>query len=162
MLPMKLALTTWKQNKNSASVNYGPLTFSLKIDEKYIKAESDKTAIGDSKWQKGVNKEEWPSYEIQAASPWNYGLYLTPHSDLSGFKVMKKSWPKDNFPFTPDAAPIYIVAQGKQIPEWNIDANGLAGRLMQSPVTTSQPLKEITLIPMGAARLRISQFPVVK
>ncbi len=162
ILPMKVTLTAWKQNKNSASVNYGPLTFSLKIDEKYIKAESDKTAIGDSKWQKGVNKEEWPSYEIRAASPWNYGLYLTAPSHLSGFKVMKKNWPKNNFPFTPDAAPIYIIAKGKQIPEWTIDANGLAGRLIQSPVKTSRPLKEITLIPMGAARLRISQFPVVQ
>ena len=28
--PMKIQLTEWKENKNSVSVNYGPLTFSLK------------------------------------------------------------------------------------------------------------------------------------
>jgi hypothetical protein len=28
---MKIQLTEWKENKNSVSVNYGPLTFSLKI-----------------------------------------------------------------------------------------------------------------------------------
>lgn len=161
-LPMQVSLTEWKQNKNSASVNYGPLTFSLKMNEDYIKAESDKTAIGDSKWQKGADTKAWPSYEIHPASDWNYGLYIPSFTNVSNFKVIKKVWPKNNFPFTVADAPIQIIAKGKQITEWKIDENGLAGRLMQSPVATSEPLKEITLIPMGAARLRISQFPVVK
>ncbi len=160
-LPMRLSVTKWKQNKNSASVNYGPLTFSLLINENYVKAESDKTAIGDSKWQKGADTKAWPSYEIHAVSDWNYGLYLTSTNNISNFKVVTKAWPENNFPFTPDAAPINIIAEGKQIPEWKIDENGLAGRLMQSPVSTAAPLQKITLIPMGAARLRISQFPVV-
>ena len=38
-LPMKIGLTTWVKNHNSVSVNYGPLTFSLKIKEDYIKKE---------------------------------------------------------------------------------------------------------------------------
>lgn len=35
-LPMSLSMRTWQVNKNSVSVDYGPLTLSLKIDEKYI------------------------------------------------------------------------------------------------------------------------------
>lgn len=62
--PMNLSLRTWAINKNSVSVDYGPLTFSLKIDEDYIKRDSKETAIGDSRWQKNANAEEWPSYEI--------------------------------------------------------------------------------------------------
>ena len=35
-LPMSLSMRTWQVNKNSVSVDCGPLTLSLKIDEKYI------------------------------------------------------------------------------------------------------------------------------
>jgi len=44
-------MRTWQVNKNSVSVDYGPLTLSLKIDEKYNKKKTVvETAIGDSKW----------------------------------------------------------------------------------------------------------------
>ena len=58
------------------SVDYGPLTLSLKIDEKYIEKDSRETAIGDSKWQKGADPKKWPTTEIYANSPWNYSLVL--------------------------------------------------------------------------------------
>ena len=35
-LPMSLSMRTWQVNKNSVSVDYGPLTLSLKIAEKYV------------------------------------------------------------------------------------------------------------------------------
>ena len=34
-LPMAVAVRTWAKNKNSVSVDYGPLTFSLKIGEQW-------------------------------------------------------------------------------------------------------------------------------
>jgi hypothetical protein len=37
----------------------------------------------------------------------------------------------------------------------------MAGELPASPVQTGEPLADITLIPMGCARLRISSFPTV-
>ena len=36
-LPMSLSVQRWQTNQNSASVNYGPLTFSLLIEEEYRK-----------------------------------------------------------------------------------------------------------------------------
>jgi len=33
--------------------------------------------------------------------------------------------------------------------------------LPQSPVPTEEPVEKVRLVPMGAARLRISAFPVV-
>ena len=160
-LPMTLRLKTWKKNHNSVSVSYGPLTYSLKIKENYIKRNSAKTAIGDSRWQKGADVKNWPSWEIYPASPWNYGLVLKSKNINDNFKVVLKPWPKDNFPFEANAAPIEIRAVGKRIDQWKLDRHKLCGILQDSPVKSSNPEESITLIPMGAARLRISAFPVI-
>ncbi|MCK5104492.1 MAG: glycoside hydrolase family 127 protein [Cyclobacteriaceae bacterium] len=160
-VPMGLSLKTWGKNHNSVSLNYGPLTFSLKINERYVQLESDETAIRDSKWQKGADTKQWPSYEIYPNSPWNYGLILDKNKLENSFEIHKKPWPKDNFPFTVKAVPISIYAKGKQIPQWEIDEYGLAGELKDSPVLSDEKEEAIELIPMGAARLRISAFPVI-
>ncbi len=36
-LPMAVSVRTWAKNKDSVSVDYGPLTFSLKIGERWSK-----------------------------------------------------------------------------------------------------------------------------
>ncbi|MFD0763294.1 beta-L-arabinofuranosidase domain-containing protein [Mucilaginibacter lutimaris] len=161
-LPMKIEVREWAKNKNSISVNYGPLTYSLKIDEKYIKEDSKKTAIGDSRWQAGADPEKWPSYEIHPASAWNYGLVLDKQHPENSFKVVQQEWPKDNNPFTNAGAPIRLLAKGKKIPDWTIDQYGLCSVLPQSPVKNSELVTQLTLVPMGGARLRISAFPVAK
>jgi hypothetical protein len=160
-LPMHIKVKTWENNKNSVSVNYGPLTFSLKIAENYVKKNSKVDVQGDAGWQKTADPTKWPAYDIYAASPWNYGLLLDKDAAAS-FAVIKKSWPKDDNPFTNANAPIQLVAKGKQITSWTIDQYGLCAVLPPSPVVSDQPEKMLTLVPMGGARLRISAFPVVK
>jgi len=161
-LPMELSVKQWTSNHNSVSVSYGPLTFSLKIKEKYVRRESEATAMQDSKWQKGTNTKEWPSWEIFPDSKWNYGLILN-FKDLSNsFKVVKREWPKDDFPFTHENNPISIIAKGALIPEWKMDQHNLCGELMDSPVMTNTQIEEIELVPMGSSRLRISAFTVIK
>ena len=160
--PMELGMRTWQVNQNSVSLNFGPLTFSLKIGEQYVKTDSKSSAVGDSKWQEGADQEKWPSFQIIPTTPWNFGL-LFDYNDLSrSFTVVRNKWPESNFPFTPDAVPIQIKAKGKKIPSWTIDKYGLCSVLPAYPATTNQPEEDITLIPMGAARLRISAFPPVK
>ena len=36
-LPMQISIQKWEKNQNAASVNYGPLTFSLKIGERWAR-----------------------------------------------------------------------------------------------------------------------------
>jgi hypothetical protein len=155
-LPMQIRVQTWEENKNSVSVRYGPLSFSLKIREDYAKVDSKVSAIGDSKWQANADQTKWPAFKILPGSAWNYGL-----EKGEGFEVVRKPWPADDFPFTQEAVPIEIRAKGRQIPEWGIDRYGLCGILPVSPVAVSTPEQSLELIPMGAARLRISSFPVV-
>lgn len=161
-LPMHLYLQLWTENKNSVSVNYGPLTFSLKIKEYYQQVSSKASAIGDSKWQPEADQSKWPAYNIYPASMWNYGLELNSSPLSEQFEIIKKPWPESNFPFTQNDVPIMIKAKGKLIPEWTLDKYGLCGVLPQSPVGVHTQEQNIELIPMGAARLRISAFPVVK
>ena len=162
VLPKNLSVKRWEKNHNSASINYGPLTFSLKIKENYVEKPSEETAIHDSKWQKGADKDKWPTYEIYPGSDWNYGLILDKSSNYS-FEVIERDWPKNNFPFTNKSAPILIRAKARKIPDWKMDkTTGLVGELMDSPVESDEIDEIIELVPMGGSRLRISSFPVIK
>ena len=166
-LPMQIRVKVWEKNKNSVSVSYGPLSFSLKIKEDYVKVDSKSSAIGDSKWQASADQTKWPAFEILPGSAWNYGLEVQSVGTGVGsagtdFEVVRKPWPADDFLFTQEATPISIRAKGRQIPGWGIDQYGLCGVLPVSPVAVSTPEQSLELIPMGAARLRISAFPVVR
>ena len=161
-VPMQLSQSVWHVNQDSRSINYGPLTFSLKIKENYHEVSSVETAIGDSKWQKNADPAKWPSYEIYPASDWNYALMVDDSLPLEqNFEVITKTWPSGNQPFTVETVPIEIKAKGKKLIGWGIDEYGLTSEL---PIKENQRFEtatdDITLIPMGAARLRISAFPV--
>jgi len=145
-MPKHISVRRWQKNNNAVSVDYGPLTFSLKIGE-----ESRRYGGSDT----------WPETEVFPTTPWNYGLVLDGKNPARSFKVVNKSGPSSAQPFIPEAAPIELRAKAKKIPAWKQDPLGLVGTLQPSPVTSDQPTESVTLIPMGAARLRITAFPVI-
>ena len=55
-----------------------------------------------------------------------------------------------------------MTCKARQIPEWDVDLTGLCAPLQDSPVYADAADERITLIPMGAALLRISAFPEVR
>jgi hypothetical protein len=144
-LPMRLALRCWPRNGSSLSVDRGPLTYSLKIGEKYSR-------------HGGTDK--WPAFEVFPTTAWNYGLVYDAAQPLEAqFEVVAKSWPRDNQPFEAQAAPIEIKTKAKKIPNWQPNPLGLISEVQPSPVQSDEPTETVTLIPMGAARLRICAFP---
>ncbi len=159
-MPMNLSFRLWQVNQYSVSINYGPLTFSLKIKEDYVQKDSVSTAMGDSQWQKSADPSKWPSFEIHPGSDWNYALLVNRRQLNNSFEIVKKDWPEDNYPFRADSVPIEIQAKGQKVPSWTIDQYGLCAPLPTSPISLETPVDNITLIPMGAARLRITSFPV--
>ncbi len=166
-LPMQVSVRTWVKNANTISVDRGPLTYSLKISEKYVPMDGA-TAVSEhlpSSWTRELSKETlaaWPAFEIYPTTPWNYGLVLDKDKLDESFKVVKKEWPSDNNAWGSTETPIEIKAKGRRIPEWKKDiVTDLVGLISEGPVKSNEPVEEITLIPMGAARLRLSAFPVI-
>lgn len=157
--PMALSMKVWQVNKNSVSVNYGPLALSLNIDEEYKKVDSRESTIWDSKWQKDADPSQWPTYEIYPKSAWNYALVINAKNPLSDMIVEKREWPKDDYPFTQANSPIIVKAKGRKIPSWVIDQYGLCAVLPDEDVKKADTIDDITLVPMGTARLRITSFP---
>lgn len=157
IVPMDFTVRQWQVNKNSVSVNYGPLTLSLKIDEVYKMLDSRETAIGDSKWQENADASAWPTFEIYPGSSWNYALMAN-----LPITVERKAWPADNNPFTITNVPLEFKAKGRIVPEWMIDEYGLCGVLPYENAKKSDKIDDIKLVPMGAARLRITAFPTAK
>jgi len=145
-LPMHIALTRWINNKNAVSVHRGPLTYSIRIGEKVVRVGGD---------------DRWPAVEIHPTTPWNYGLVLDARQPAASFEVVEKPGPLPPQPFAVQSAPVELRVKAKRIPQWKLDALGLAGPLCPSPVKSDQPLETITLIPMGCARLRIASIPVI-
>ena len=160
-LPMKVRVRRWERNHHSASVMRGPLTFALRIGESVIRRRSDEVLTPNSQWQRDLDLDQWPAWEIHPETPWNYGLVLDDDDPESSFRVVERSWPADDMPFTHAGAPVLLEAMGRRIPQWRLDENGLAGALQDSPVRSGEPVEQISLVPMGAARLRISSFPVI-
>jgi hypothetical protein len=155
--PMQLSLRRWALNKQSVSVDYGPLTMSLLIQEKYEQKDSKSTAIGDSHWQETADAGQWPSYEIYPATPWNYALLPC----VESMQVEWGDWPADDYPFSLRSVPLKVKARGARIPSWGQDPTGLCQVLPDADAPRGE-LEDITLVPMGAARLRISAFPPYK
>ncbi len=131
--PMQVRTSSWFHN--SLSVERGPLVFSLKIGESWNKIKQTGPAA---------------DYEIYPTTPWNYAL-------IKGeFHVTEK--PLAEQPFTAAAAPVEITARARRLPQWTL-ADDSPAPLPESPVTTKRPEETITLVPYGAAKLRITAFP---
>jgi hypothetical protein len=145
-LPQRPTVKTWKTNKNSVSVSHGPVTFSLAIAET---------------WKQIGGTPEWPEYEVDAASPWNYALALDPVNIAHSFGVTRKAGALAANPFTHETIPMTLTARARKVPNWQPDSQHCITTLKAGPVRTDQPMEEITLIPMGAARLRLTSFPVI-
>ncbi len=148
-LPMAVTLTRWEKNKDSVSINRGPLTYSVKIGEKYVRQHPEQT------------DDKWPAYEILPTTPWNYGLAVDAVNPLAGVRVVKKPFPADNQPFRLDDAPVQLAVPARRIPNWTENYYGVVDKLQPSPIKSEEPIELVSMVPMGCARLRLSALPVV-
>jgi hypothetical protein len=134
-LPMSTRTRTWEGG--AVSVTHGALTYTLRFDER---------------WHRYAGTEAWPEWEVTSGTAWNYGLATDPQPAVTtGGNV--------DDPFTVDTAPVRITVSAQRIPDWTTDRENVIGTLQSTQVATGTPVERVTLIPMGAARLRITTFP---
>jgi len=134
----------WEKMGNSVSIRRGPLWFSLQIGEQ---------------WKRYGGTDAWPAYEVLPTTPWNYGLVVDPGRPEASISLADRKPPAGQ-PFTPEAAPITLKARARRLPGWKAEGR-MVGKVPVGPVVSSEPEMEVTLIPMGCARLRIASFPLI-
>jgi hypothetical protein len=127
----------------SVSVERGPLVYSLRIGES---------------WSKLKQTGPVADWEVYPTSPWNYGLRVDAQNPSSSFQVHEAPLPRQ--PFNNSAPPVILEAKARRLPQWVI-VNDSAAPPPQSPQTSKLADEAITLVPYGAARLRVTSFPVL-
>lgn len=124
---------------DSVSVEHGPLLFALPIGER---------------WEKLLDRGFTADWEVFPTSAWNYALE-------QGTTFQRQEQPISAVPFSAKSPPVTVTAQVRQVPQWQAESN-FALPPPQSPVETEGAAKSVKLIPYGAAKLRITSFPVTK
>jgi DUF1680 family protein len=137
-LPMTLRLIPGFNQ--SLSVNRGPLVFSYPIGETWLKLR-DRGLTAD--WQVYPNTQ------------WNYALAVD-NTNPTALRVTEH--PLTNAPFTHHATPVTITLPARKLKSWQA-VDSVADPVPPSPVTTTEPIEQITLLPYAAAKLRITAFP---
>jgi hypothetical protein len=137
-LPAPVRVSTWHQGL--AGVERGPLVYALRVGERWAQ-------VGETG---GV-----PTHEVRPTTPWNYAL-----AAAAPMRVERAARVPDR-PWTPEAAPITLVARARRVPGWT-RYDSVDGTLPASPVATSAPEEAVVLVPYGCTTLRIAEFPVAE
>ncbi len=123
---------------NSVVFEQGPLVFSLPLDGQWN--ELKKYAQNSGDWQLTPTKD------------WNFAV------EPGACKALVSQAPIGDTPFDVTHPPVTLAIEGRKLPQWTINQNS-AGPLPVSPVSSTEPLQKLTLVPYGAAKLRITAFP---
>ncbi len=126
---------------DSAVFERGPLVFSLPLDGQW--SQLKKYAEKSADWQ------------ITPTVDWNYAVEL---GDCDA-KALENS--VGSVPFDVKNLPVVVEVRGRRDPQWTIQQDS-AGPVPTSPVSSTDPLQTLRLIPYGAAKLRITAFPYLK
>jgi hypothetical protein len=130
----------------SVSVEHGPLVYSLRIGEH---------------WSKLKQTGPVADWEVFPTSPWNYALRVDAGNPAASFEVVEAPVGRQPFGANP---PVLLKAKARRLPQWVI-VNDSAAAPPASPIAVQAkdraPDETVILAPYGAARLRITSFPVL-
>ncbi len=139
--PMVPTASRWFHQ--SIAIMRGPLVFSLDPGGSWVKLRERRLTAD---WQ------------VFPGQPWNYALGVDEHTAAS-IPVVES--PLDPRPFAAANAPVRLRVNGRQLDTWRSE-DGVANPIPEGPQASTHPEEELTLIPYGAAKLRITAFPVLK
>lgn len=136
--PMQPRMSRWFHD--SVALERGPLVFSLDPGQSWVKLRS---------------RGQTADWQVFPTMAWNYGLAVDEYT-VSGLKVEER--PLGAKPFAATDVAVRIQAPAHQLDSWRSE-DGVAQTLPQSPVPVKTLPTLVTLIPYGAAKLRVTAFP---
>ncbi len=157
-LPMRVEATEWPEN--GIGVERGPLVYAMPIEAKW-----------NSFPESAYSSEEFPTWEANPVSEWNYGVVLDPAGAGKQVEVKRKQSSRDlatsSWPWSD--APIELTVPASKLPGWDFETNPKAPHQKFTPhlpaagkLQASGAVERITLVPFGATKLRMSIFPKLK
>ncbi|MBL9127223.1 MAG: glycoside hydrolase family 127 protein, partial [Verrucomicrobiales bacterium] len=148
-LRFPMSVATRRRYNGAVSVERGPLVYALRVGESWNRIHADQP------------HRELPhgDFEVHGTSPWNYGLLVNEDDPSKSFAFEER--PVGERPFSPEGAGVQARAKGRRLPQWKLE-HGWAGETPVSPQTSNEPIEELTLLPYGCAKLRVTEFPRLK
>jgi DUF1680 family protein len=129
---------------NTRIVERGPLIYALRIGERF----------------RPLNKEPhgFPDLSCEPTTPWNYALAIDQARPASSFTVSQRPMPAN--PFIADTVPLLMTAKARKLPQWTLAPSGrMALDPPVSPVASGDAEETVTLIPIGATTLHVTNLP---
>ena len=186
-LPQQITVSEWPGN--TVAVERGPLVYSMKIEEHWQTREEAEQEIQDAL---GVYWLDFRfpgvrALDVTPTSPWNYALEIEGQTIPRGVQVIENQWADEN-PFSRHAPPITLVVPARRLIGWDLDrptevvqrgewwhpnqtfvrkgnfafTPDLPTPGKDSKVKLSSTVENISLVPYGCARLRLTTFPRAK
>ncbi|HLH05522.1 MAG TPA: beta-L-arabinofuranosidase domain-containing protein [Bryobacteraceae bacterium] len=141
LVRMNLEPRTETSYRGSAVFDRGALVFSLPLNGKW--QELRKYAEKSADWQ------------ITTDRKWNYAV------ETGECAARVEEHPVGDLPFDVEHPAVTLQIKGKLLPQWTEQLNS-AGPVPISPVASNEPVENLTLVPYGAAKLRVTAFPQLR
>jgi uncharacterized protein len=141
-LPMALRAAT--RYNDAVSLYRGPLALSLRIGQRWKQIKGDRPAA---------------DFEVYPTTPWNFAIAIDRENPSKSVDVTEHGVTMPCF--SEINAPVTATVRARLLPEWRIDGVDAAPPPV-SPVASAEPEETVQLIPYGAAKLRITEFPVLE
>lgn len=138
-----------RRYNQALAIERGPLLYALNPRETWTRVNADKP------------HRELPhgDFEVRPSSPWNYGLVLDEARPAEGLRFEER--PVGERPFSPEGAGMMARVKGRRLPGWQLE-HGWAAEVPPTPQSSREPVEDLTLIPYGCAKLRVTEFPQAK
>jgi hypothetical protein len=130
----------------AVAIERGPLVYSLKLGETWKR-------VNESKPHRELPHGD---FEVRPSTPWNYGLILNPARPETSIDFEER--PVGEKPFSAEGAGMVARVKGRRLPAWKLE-HGWADEIAPDWKDSKEPIEDLTLIPYGCAKIRITEFP---